>query len=126
MKLQSEFSSCRTGEHFSLRVKFDCNTKNIIYLISCKKSKNVQYVGQTSDSIRNRFYQHRSNIIEKKINPLARHFYSDCSLVDLECMPIQKVVDTSVDERLDAETFWINKLKTSVPHGLNSDAFTYV
>ena len=58
--------------------------------------------------------------------PPCKTFYSDCSLDDLECMPIEKVVGTSVDERLDAETFWINELKTSVPHGLNSDAFTYV
>ena len=39
----------------------DCSTKNLIYLISCKKC-GVQYVGKTSQTLRSRFNNHRARL----------------------------------------------------------------
>ena len=51
-----------------------CTTKNVIYLISCKKCK-IQYVGLTSQALRARLNAHRSAINLKKLKtPLVTHF----------------------------------------------------
>ena len=39
----------------------NCGTKNVIYLISCRKCA-VQYVGETSQTLRCRFNNHRSRL----------------------------------------------------------------
>ena len=45
----------------------------------------------------------------------------DHSLDDMKCMIIEKVFGESQDQRLRRESFWIAKLKTLIPHGLNTD-----
>ena len=116
------FQSCQTQEQFQLRGNFNCDTKNIIYLISCKKCHGAQYVGQSQNSLRERFYLHRSHIGKNKGTPLTMHFNEhDHSLDDMKCMIIEKVFGESQDQRLRRESFWIAKLKTLIPHGLNTD-----
>ncbi|XP_070189013.1 uncharacterized protein [Littorina saxatilis] len=116
------FNSCKTGETFTLREHFSCDTKNIIYLISCKKCHSAQYVGQTQNSLRERFYLHRSHIGKNTGTLLTVHFNQpDHSLGDMECIVIERVFCSTRDERWKRESFWIAKLKTLVPSGLNSD-----
>ena len=116
------FQSCQTQEQFQLRDNFTCDTRNIIYLISCTKCHGAEYVGQTQNSLRERFYLHRSHIGKNKGTPLTMHFNKHGhSLEDMKCMAIEKVLGESQEQRLRRESFWITKLKTLIPHGLNTD-----
>ena len=93
--------------------QFSCDTKNVIYLISCQKCGKAQYVGQTQNSLRERFYLHRSHIGKNVGTPLTIHFnQSNHTLEDMRC-------NCSLNDRLKRENFWISKLKTMLPHGLN-------
>ena len=58
----NKFESCRTKEVFTVREKFTCESNNKIYLISCKKCKNVKYIGQTEQRLRDGLYLHHSDI----------------------------------------------------------------
>ena len=116
----NKFESCRTKEVFTVKEKFTCDSNNIIYLISCKKCKNVQYVGQTEQRLRDRFYLHRSDIVLNRGTPLTCHFNENNHTIrDLQCSVIERVFGITKQHREDREDFWIEKLKTLVPYGLN-------
>ena len=56
----NSFASNVTGKSYNIscpRGSISCGTKNVIYVISCKKC-GVQYVGETSQTLRGRFNNH--------------------------------------------------------------------
>ena len=44
---------------YCINYKFDCDSTEVIYLLSCKKCKKF-YIGSTTDSFRRRFKNHKS------------------------------------------------------------------
>ncbi len=139
------------NKHF-LEHEMDCNTKNVIYTIQCSGCQK-HYVGQTSDTLRTRFNNHKSEIRTRKNKPLASHFQTCIALKRLNklntpylkitpleivpALPLPPIINLDENgelqphpydgnsERnrlllLQRETFWITKLKTLKPHGLNS------
>ena len=46
-----------TNASVQLSKSFDCQTSNIVYIVSCKKCKD-QYIGQTKNTLEFRFKQH--------------------------------------------------------------------
>ena len=67
-------------------------TENVIYLISCKIC-NIQYIGETQNSIQKHFTGHRSSINWGKTNQLVhQHFHEEChGLANCEIIPIEKI-----------------------------------
>ena len=114
------FNSTTTGETFKLRVNGNCASSDVIYLITCKKCK-IQYVGQTGQLLSKRMNSHRFDI--KSIchpsfsSNVALHF-NEHSPEDFAFMPIDYVSDNM--KRLLKETYWIHKLDTLHPKGLNA------
>ena len=104
-----------------------CNTKSIVYLITCKKC-GIQYVGETGQQLKRRMSNHRNRIKSLQPQPIYKHFNSDGhSLGDLTIQPIEEVVFEPGDEmslhskRLSRENFWMRELKTIQPYGLNDN-----
>ena len=69
---------------------FDCNSKNIVYIIECKKCGD-QYIGQTMNSLKDRFLDHlgyaRREEVAKATSghfKLPGHQLSDMSISVLE------------------------------------------
>ena len=115
------FSSDHTSETFTIRHNMTCETTNLVYLLFCHKCNHTQYVGETKNTLKQRFYLHRSNIKTNTGTPVALHFNQpNHSLSDLRCIPIEKQFSNIHENRLRRERFWINKLKTVLPHGLNT------
>ena len=105
----------------------NCGTKNIIYLISCRKCA-VQYVGETSQTLRSRFNNHRNRLKQLCSLYLYHHFNSDShTLDDISIMPIEEVVlepgdsMTLPSKRLQREEFWYRELCSVYPYGLNDN-----
>ena len=68
------------------------NNKWSLYFIDCAKCGSVQYVGDTGNSLQNRFYHHRSDIKTNKNTLVARHFNgSGHTLADLRRTAIEKI-----------------------------------
>ena len=75
----SSFTSNVTGRCYNVTCagkNMNCGTKNIIHLISCRKCA-VQYVGETSQTLRNRFNNHRNRLKQLCGLYLYHHFNSD-------------------------------------------------
>lgn len=127
---------CRTCEHTEWSDKFTANTTgklitkpctlninnchdtNVIYLITCKRC-NLQYVGQTKRTYRQRMMEHNRSIKRNNLNTLlVKHFNSDDhSIQDFSSTILQKVNNT--DALLDCEKFWTLIINSAHPYGLN-------
>ena len=130
LNTSTKFKSTVTQEQFSITdsgTTFDiaCTTKNVVYLITCELC-NIQYVGMTTNSLRTRFYGHRSAIKGGKVNTwLYSHFQSLKHRVH-HCK-VQIIYHYSKNDEdakevlLTVEEFYMRKLSTLHPFGLNDN-----
>ena len=127
------FTSSNTGRTFHVQsdINLNCDTQNVIYLITCNYCK-LQYVGETSKKLKVRFNNHRSSAkAENSTKLLYEHFKNyPCSGYGYNVQIIQKIegsghldngkIDPSITQtRLHAEETWISRLQTIFPYGLN-------
>ena len=114
--------------------KLDCKSKNIVYLITCKICA-AQYVGETVREFGVRMREHWDKIRKcDKSQIVYSHFQSDerhksCRIEDmLHFQIIEKIKTEDIanqddglirKRRLEREMFWIAKLRTAYPLGLN-------
>ena len=112
----------------------DCNSSNVIYLITCRKC-NLQYVGETAQKLRERFNHHTSCFRHPEKDNTCRilsdHFNQGlCKNSTYTVHIIEKIRgsgrrdDGTVDSALTSvrrkkETEWMLKLRTVFPFGLN-------
>ena len=118
----SSFRSHNTGRRYNIRSNITCKSRNLVYLISCKRC-GLQYVGETENLLHIRMNGHRSDIRTKRLEkPVAAHFSQpDHSAVDLEVRGIEKIHRDNMQWRKQRESYWIFELKTLIPCGLNLD-----
>ena len=92
----------------------------VVYSAECTKH-HLLYVGQTGDSLSNRFNGHRSDI---RCYPdrcdLPKHFHENgCSFInDLQVSVLEKVKG-SAPLRKYKEDKWMTRLNTIHPYGMN-------
>jgi len=63
-----EIKSTVTKEKFQITDRMTCATIRVIYVIECEKC-NLQYVGQTNKSLRQRMAKHREALRAGKLKP---------------------------------------------------------
>ena len=107
-----------------------CSSRNIIYLITCQLCFD-QYVGETENSLRERWAKHRTDIKYGKFtNSVAKHLdkyhskdyrFDVLTIIPIEQIPIGANHTCSKAQREVREQFWIDKLKTFSPFGMNED-----
>ena len=116
----TEFVCSNTNEAFLLKYDFDCTSENVIYLITCKKC-HAQYVGQTHQKVSKRMNSHRFDICHYPDNftNVSLHFNENGHTPrDFSFAPIDKV--EAEWPRLLKETYWMHRLNTIHPNGMNS------
>ena len=104
-----------------IRSTMTCESINVIYVIECKTHQ-VQYVGKTTTTLRKRAANHRSSIACRYQLPVAQHFNSrEHSPTDFIIQPIEQVtlINEQSNKILDRESYWMFKLETIAPKGLN-------
>lgn len=125
IKTASEFGSKFCVSEFTITGRITCNSKNILYLIECKKCEE-QYVGETSKTLRARLTDHISDINRYCNTSVAEHFnqISHDGINDLYITPIVQMPDLGSKmknslARRKYESFFIKKLRTMSPDGMN-------
>ena len=107
--------------------KLSCDSKNIIYLASCKRCR-LQYIGSTTTDFRVRFCNHKSAMVtKKKTCEVAVHFNkTPHDLSDFLFQFIDQVRATvnnscSIDKLLiTREAYWSAQLFSLAPFGLKN------
>ena len=118
----------RTNEHLN------CNSSNIIYLITCTVC-GKQYVGETKRTFVERMKEHLRQIKKNnKAQIIYAHFNCDekhrntpvekrirFQIIEKVRVNAKENIESKevVDRRLARELFWISKLRTAFPLGLN-------
>ena len=59
------FLSFQTSKKYTIHSRLPCDSKNVIYLVSCEKYR-LQYVGSTTTDFRIRFHYHKSAMLTNK------------------------------------------------------------
>lgn len=95
------------------------NTQNCIYLIFCA-SCGRRYVGETKNSIRTRMCGHRASIRkgQKGKGHIVPHFLRH-GIHNLRVRGLEHGINWTKGDRLRRERFWIRRLGTAFPRGLN-------
>ena len=113
--------SYHTGESWEIGTPMDCETVNVIYKIVCRKCPSFVYVGETQRKAKERFYQHRSYVMNQKTDtPTGAHFNGKGhSVNDLLMVPFERVRPANNPHtRKIREKYWINRYR-SVEFGAN-------
>ena len=108
--IQSDsFTSPCTGSTHEIRFEFKCTTRNLVYLIRCRRC-GLKYVGEMGNPLHTRMNGHCSDIRTGKIDkPVAAHFTQwDHSLEDLQFMGIEKISREDITLRKLHESYWIS------------------
>ena len=115
----TNFTSSVTGEDHVIRKHLDCQSTNVVYLITCTQCQQ-QYVGETSRSLETRLVEHCADARYDRNTPVARHFNLPGHSADnMSIMCIDKPPKTDTMMRKKLEKDWISKLQTTQPHGIN-------
>ena len=115
----TSFSDSSGRNLFPIVHHLDCGTSDCCYLIFCSEC-NLQYVGQTSQPLRQRIAEHVRSISHTPTTHLARHFSSgSCSLASFRFLALERSPKT--DTRLAKESLWIRRLRTIFPCGFNDN-----
>ena len=121
----SKFKSFVTQKLYKINFRFDCNSSDVIYLISCK-TYSRQYTGTRVTRFRKRFNQYKSNVNlysqgvrgmmqEKIISHFLTENHNGCS----KDMSVQIIDHFDPNDKERSESYWIETLETSFPKGLN-------
>ena len=114
---ERKFTSKVTGKTYFIKGDLSCNSKNVIYLITCDKCKD-EYIGSAVD-FKPRFRVHKSNIKTKK----EKCWCSTSPFGYVKGQIIEQIYseDTSNIEKVlwYSERYWQSQLFT-VTHGMNS------
>ncbi len=116
------FTSSQTGRRYKSPV-YTCNTKNVIYLITCTQCK-MQYVGETSRTFKERMKEHEGYVKRKQTSKATgfhfnqrKHQLGHMKYEVIFCLWKKPVSNDPV--RVSHEIKWAEQLQTFKPKGLN-------
>ena len=129
MQVTDTSSSFVTKSACKINHNFNCNSKCLIYLLSCKTC-GKQYTGKTVDKFRSRWKNYKTdarkaasgNIESCKQQFLQNHFLQDDHHGFLEDVEVTLIDKTQASDPTKREYYWMGTLKTLYPDGLNLES----
>ena len=122
-RIKSTFS----GREYASKHNVCCKSSNLIYCIQCRICQK-QYVGQTKNSLMQRFQGHWTDI--KSENPksdVGRHFNlknhtggENMEIFIVDFIHAHPDTQFAVSLHNEIEFHWIQRLRTMTPHGINT------
>ena len=113
----SQVISNQANHSYPIRGNFHFKSTNVVYVMPCNVC-NIQYVGETSNTMNNRYRGYESSIRTQKDHQVAIHYRSyNHTIDDYSITNVDKEPDKN--RRLRLEESWITLLHTLTPKGLN-------
>ena len=125
---QDKYIFFSTNEERRIKDTLTCKSKNLIYLIECKKcaTRNLpcQYIGETKRHLHERFGEHRRSVQNHQQlanpTPVSEHFnLPGHSVNDIRLIPLELIHTNRDSVRKAREAHLIDKAKTLEPQGLD-------
>ena len=120
---RTNYTFSATGETRTITDHIDCNSKNLIYMVHCRRC-NKQYLGETKRRLKDRFNEHRRPV--DRPTPTSRptavsdHFLSDDHTTnDIELIPLELIHSSRDAIRKAREAYLIERGQTLEPKGIN-------
>jgi hypothetical protein len=118
--------SSKNGLAFPIKGNFDCESSNVVYIITCKRCQ-IQYIGETKNKLLTRMTLHRSEIknkahlrVSQQDKPVSRHFNSDGHTIkDVRVIVARRNNAWNNVARKQTERAYIQLFQTQTPNGLN-------
>ena len=109
-----EISFKNRKEPFTIKSPFDCNSSNLIYLITCKGCKE-EYIGQTGRTLKERVVLYRQHINNEHYGTIyvEKHLRT-CGNKEFNIYPFFKLKSNDRINRENHEQTFINQLKPSL------------
>ena len=124
IKEGARFQSTNTGRSYKARVKCDCKSKFVIYLVTCLRCAG-QYVGMTTNGLAIRHSTHKQRI-KQGLEGIGGH-YKVCGLENFSVQVIDQVRDWESMDKTVAENSmkkleekWQHQLKVFEENGGNA------
>ena len=120
---QTNYTFFTTKEARKITDSISCHSKNLIYLIECKRC-HLQYIGETKRQLSERFGEHQRSILNHQqlstTTPVSLHFNQAGHSINYDCLiPIELIRSKRDSVRKAREAHLINKAKTLHPFGIN-------
>ena len=117
-----------TKREYECKKNITCKSSNLIYCITCKRCSQ-QYVGQTGNTLHKRFGAHAGFINQQNLKEdIGRHFniedhhwLSDMIIHILDFIHAPPKSQHGLTLWLQIEFNWIQRLRTMLPMGLNTN-----
>ena len=128
------FKSNQTNKTFKIYHRVNCKSSFVIYQLECYIC-NIQYVGKSETPFNIRLNNHRKDVKNPNAIPACKHFNrhdhdfnNHGKIIIIEQLRNIRTTSTEkLKERLkQRENFWLMKLETLEPLGLNQDQFELV
>ena len=121
-EIQRAINIYSTGEELNIRGRLDCQSKNILYIVTCKKDRK-QYAGETGHTAEERFVGHKNTVVQAYHQgteiAVGQHFQSiGHSVADLIFTPVEQIFSSNVFVRKVREKKLINQFDL-IRRGLN-------
>ena len=128
VSITTTFKSNQTQKTYKIFHNLNCKSKFVIYLLECRKCA-IQYVGKAETEFNIRLNNHRKDSRDPKAIPASKHFSlpyhdfnRDAKFTIIEQIRNNYMSNDSKKELLkQRENFWISKLETLTPKGLNQE-----
>jgi peptide-methionine (R)-S-oxide reductase len=123
-----QISNPHTGDTFPTKTNITCNSNNLIYCIECTICSKL-YVGQTKNTIKERFKSHFYGINNPahQDTTVSRHYsrpdhdgIKSLTIFVLDFITSPQNSTSGKRLRDERELFWIHRLSSIAPLGLNS------
>ena len=120
--MMEDSNKLNEAQNMTFLDSINCKTANVVYGINCKRCQKIIYVGETGTTLYERFQNHLSSIRRTKEEPVANHFnLNGHNIKDLQILVIEMIRGKDIHYRKIRESFWIGKLCTLHPAGLNQN-----
>ena len=108
VQVGQKVSASKTNFSIDINTEVNCQTKNIIYVIECKKCRE-QYVGESNRSLQHRFSEHLGYVRNKHVNKVTGEHFNlrGHSQSDMQISIIEKIYSNSDQFRKQRERMFI-------------------
>ena len=105
--------SAQSDFKIEIQQSVNCQTRNLIYMINCRKCKN-QYIGESSRTLQSRFSEHLGYVRSKNLSKATGEHFSTKGhqQSDMEVTIVEKLFNNSDQFRKQREKMYIQKFNT--------------